>query len=107
MNANKVLEQELARIEEARRLFDELGVGVEVPEIVYEDGIPANICAVRDFLYGGNRSRGCGLSFQTTMSALCLTKPSGPARLTHSGVMLTGCFAGTGGVDQLSLAHSR
>lgn len=58
MNANKVLEQELARIEEARRLFDELGVGVEVPEIVYEDGIPVNICAVRDFLYGANRSRG-------------------------------------------------
>ena len=58
MNANKVLEQELARIEEARRLFDELGVGVEVPEIVYDGGIPVNICAVRDFLYGENRSRG-------------------------------------------------
>lgn len=58
MNANKVLEQELARIEEARRLFDELGVDVEVPEVVYENGIPVNICAVRDFLYGANRSRG-------------------------------------------------
>lgn len=58
MNANKVLEQELARIEEARRLFDELGVGVEVPEVVYEDGYPVNICAIRDFLYGKNRSRG-------------------------------------------------
>lgn len=77
MNANKVLEQELARIEEARRLFDELGVDVEVPEIVHEDGYPVNICAVRDFLYGANRSRGCMLSFQTTMSTLCLTKPSG------------------------------
>ena len=77
MNANKVLEQELARIEEARRLFDELGVDIEVPEIVYEDGYPVNICAVRDFLYVANRSRGCGLSLQTTMSTLCLTKPSG------------------------------
>ena len=45
------MEQELARIE-ARRLFDELGVDVEVPEIVYEDGYPANICAVRNFMYG-------------------------------------------------------
>lgn len=77
MNANKVLEQELARIEEARRLFYDPGVDVEVPDIVYEDGYPVNICAVRDFLYGANRSRGCRLSFQTTMSTLCLTKQSG------------------------------
>ena len=59
MLANKTLVEEIRRIEEARRLFDELGVDVQFPELVYnDDGIPVNICAVRDFLYGKNRSTG-------------------------------------------------